>query len=58
MEEQRKVNKKYFRIDSGVRQGCVISLWLSKVYMDEGVMKVKIGMEKIRDFERRGRKKG
>ena len=28
-----------FRIDSGVRQGCIMSLWLFNVYMD-GVMKV------------------
>ena len=35
-----------FRIDSGVRQGCIMSPWLFKVYMD-GVMKeVKIGMRR------------
>ena len=33
-----------FSIDSGVRQGCIISPWLFNVYMD-GVMKVKMGME-------------
>ena len=27
-----------FRIDSGVRQGCIMSPWLFNVYMD-GVMK-------------------
>ena len=27
-----------FRIDSGVRQGCIVSPWLFNVYMD-GVMK-------------------
>ena len=33
-----------FRIDSGVRQGCIMSPWLFNVYMD-GVMKeVKVGM--------------
>ena len=33
-----------FRIDSGVRQGCIMSPWLFNVYMD-GVMKeVKMGM--------------
>ena len=33
-----------FRIDSGVRQGCIMSAWLFNVYMD-GVMKeVKMGM--------------
>ena len=35
-----------FRIDSGVKQGCIMSPWLFKVYMD-GVMKeVKIGMRR------------
>ena len=35
-----------FRIDSGVRQGCILSPWLFNVYMD-GVMKeVKMGMGK------------
>ena len=34
----------HFRIDSGVRQGCIISPWLFNVYID-GVMKeVKVGM--------------
>ena len=32
-----------FRIDSGVRQGCIMSPWLFNVYMD-GVMEVKMGM--------------
>ena len=33
-----------FRIDSGIRQGCIMSPWLFNVYMD-GVMKeVKMGM--------------
>ena len=37
---------KQFRIDSMVRQGCIISHWLFNVYMD-GVMKeVKMGMER------------
>ena len=35
-----------FRIDSGVRQGCIMSPWLLNAYMD-GVMKeVKMGMER------------
>ena len=35
---------KWFRIDSRVRQGCIISLWLFNIYID-GVMKeVKMGM--------------
>ena len=34
------------RIDSGVRQGCIMSSWLFIVYID-GVMKeVKMGMER------------
>src|SRR5678816_2810754 len=32
------VNGDWFRINSGVRQGCVISRWLFNLYMD-GVMK-------------------
>ena len=32
-----------FRIDSGVRQGCIMSSWLCNEYMD-GVMEVKMGM--------------
>ena len=35
-----------FKIDSGVRQGCVISPWLSKMYMDTLMNKVKMGMRK------------
>ena len=31
-----------FKIDSGVRHGCILSLWVFNVYMD-GMMKVKIG---------------
>ena len=34
----------YFRIDSGVRQGCIISPWIFNVYMDAVFMKeVKMG---------------
>ena len=32
-----------FRIDSCVRQGCIMSPWFSNVYLD-AVMKVKMGM--------------
>ena len=36
-----------FRIDSGVRQGCIMSPWLFNLYMD-GVMKEgKMGMGSI-----------
>ena len=38
------VESERFRVDSGVRQGCIMSPWLFNVYMD-GVMKeVKMGM--------------
>ena len=33
------------RIDSGVRQGCIMSLWLFNVYM-EAMMEVKVGMRR------------
>ena len=33
-----------FRIDSGVRQGCIMSPWLFNVYMDIVMKKVKMGM--------------
>ena len=36
--------KECFRIDSGVRQGCVISSWLFNVYMDAVMKEGKIGM--------------
>ena len=35
----------WFRINSGVRQGCIISPWFFNVYMDT-VMEVKMGMER------------
>ena len=35
-----------FKIDIGMRQGCIISLWLFNVYMDAVVKEVKIGMGK------------
>ena len=33
-----------FRIVSGVRQGCIMSLWLFNVYMDAVMKEVKIWM--------------
>ena len=33
-----------FRIDSGVRQGCIMSPWLFNVYMGGGMKDAKIGM--------------
>ena len=34
----------YFRIDSGMRQGCIMSPWLFKVNMDAVMKEVKMGM--------------
>ena len=34
-----------FRIESGVRQGCIMSLWLFNAYMDAVMKKVKMGVE-------------
>ena len=33
-----------FRIDSGVRQGCIMSPWLFNIYMDGGMKEVKMEM--------------
>ena len=33
-------------IDSGVRQGCIMSPWLFNVYMDAVMKEVKMGMER------------
>ena len=35
-----------FRIDIGVRQGCIISPWLFNIYIDGSMKKVKMGMGK------------
>ena len=43
---------KRFRIDSGVRQGCIMFPWMFNVYMD-GVMK-KVKMGGVRFLEDRG----
>ena len=32
-----------FKINSGVRQGCIVSPWLFNVYMDAAMKEVKIG---------------
>ena len=34
----------WFRIDSGVRQGCIISHWFFNVYMDTVMKEVNIGI--------------
>ena len=33
-----------FKIDSGVRQGCIMSPWLFNIFMDIEMKEVKIGM--------------
>ena len=35
---------KLFRIDIGVRQGCIMSTWIFYVYMDAVMKEVKMGM--------------
>ena len=34
----------HFRIDSGIKQGCVMSPWLFNVYMDAVMKELKMGM--------------
>ena len=34
----------WFRIDSGVRQGCIMSPWLFNIYMDRVIKEIKMGM--------------
>ena len=36
-----------FRVDSGMRQGCIISLWLFNVYINEVMKEMKMGMGKM-----------
>ena len=40
----KKSKSECFRINSGVRQGCIMSPWLFNVYMDTVIKKVKIGL--------------
>ena len=35
---------KYFRIDSNVRQGCIMSPWLFFVHLDAAIKEVKMGI--------------
>ena len=37
-----------FRIESGVRQGCIISTWPFNMYMDAMMKEVKMGMGRMR----------
>ena len=41
-----------FRIHRGVRQGCIMSLWLFNVYVDAVMKDVKIGVGKMGEIER------
>ena len=34
----------FFRIDNGVRQGCIMSPWIFNVYMDTVMKEMKMGM--------------
>ena len=36
----------WFKIDSGMRQGCIISPWLFNLYMDAVMKEMKRGMER------------
>ena len=38
---------KCFRTESGVRQGCIMSSWLSNMYMDAWMEEVKVGMVRM-----------
>ena len=44
--------REYFRIESGVIQGCVMSPWLFNVYRDAVMKEVKIGMGRFLEEER------
>ena len=35
-----------FRIDGGVRQGCIMSPWLFNIYIEEVMKEVKMGMRR------------
>ena len=37
-----------FRIESGVRQGCAMFIWLFNVYMDAGMKEVKLEIKRMR----------
>ena len=39
----KRGESEWFRIDSGVRQGCIMSSWLFNVYMDAVMKEVNMG---------------
>ena len=41
------VENEWLRIDSAVRQGCIMSSWLFDVYKDAVMKDVKIGMGRV-----------
>ena len=41
----------WFSIDTGVRQGCIMYLWLFNVYMDPVMKEVKMGMGRREESE-------
>ena len=43
----KKGESKCFRIYSGVKQGCIMSLWFFNVYMNAMMKEVKIGMGRM-----------
>ena len=40
-----------FRIESGVRQVCIMSPWLFNVYMEAAMKELKMGMERKEESE-------
>ena len=43
----KRGESRYFRIDSGVRQCCIMSPWLFNNYMDTGMKEMKIEMRRM-----------
>ena len=43
----KKGESEYFKLDSGVRQGCIISPWVLNVYMKAVMEEVKMGMGRM-----------
>ena len=55
----KRSESKCFRIDSGVRQGYIISPWLFNMYNYTVLERVKMGMERIEvRFLEKGRERG
>ena len=54
----KRDESEWFRTDSGVRQGCIMSPWLFNVYMDGVLNEVKMGMGRRRVSYWRTRESG